>query len=295
MTQQKTRCFCATNFNAMTDYASIIAQGQVRYFAVGKEICPKTKREHDQVWMYFHNQKTLGKGSLKKIGDIFGPLTAHVEPMRGSLAENEAYCSKEGKFTEYGQKPSQGLRGDIIEICDKIKTGELTSDQVCLENPEFHHKYGRTLDRVEAISMRLKYRTEMTKGIWYTGPTGSGKSHKVFENFHPSTHYVKNLNEDWWDGYKQQDYVILNEFRGQISFSELLDLTDKWPKTVKWRNREPVPFTSKYVLVASIKQPEDVYKNSSKDEEPWGQFSRRFEVIELGSRLAGTQVPDIGA
>jgi hypothetical protein len=45
-----------------------------------------------------HNNKTIGTLSCKKIGDMFGPPTAHTEPMRGSLAENEAYCSKEDSY-----------------------------------------------------------------------------------------------------------------------------------------------------------------------------------------------------
>lgn len=273
---QRTRFFVATNFNRDTDYEALVQAGQVRYIAVGDEVCPQTQRPHHQVWMYFHNQQRTGKLALKKIGDMFGPIHAHVMPMRGSMAENEAYCSKEGSYSTYGEKPAHGARTDLQEIAAEIVAGKRTSDQICVEHPEFHHKYGRTLDRLEAIGMRMKWRTEMTKGIWYTGPTASGKSHKVFENYHPDTHYVKNLNEEWWDGYKQQEYVVFNEFRGQVKFSELLDLVDKWPKTVKWRNRESVPFVSKYVLIASIMDPRDVYNNALAEDEPWGQFQRRF-------------------
>jgi hypothetical protein len=284
MAQTRTRFFCVTNFNLDADYAAIVAKGQIRYIAVGEEVCPTTGRPHHQVWCYFHNALRTGGTALKKIGDMFGPVHAHVLPMRGSMAENDAYCSKEGTFRTYGERPAQGARGDIKEVAATILSGDKTSDDICEIDPEFHHKYGRTLDRLEGIAMRKRWRTEMTQGIWYTGPTGAGKSHKVFDDFSPSTHYVKNLNEEWWDGYKQQEYVILNEFRGQIKFSELLDLVDKWPKTVKWRNRESVPFTSKYVLVASILAPEDVYRRSCQDEEPWGQFERRFKVITLSKR-----------
>lgn len=148
------------------------------------------------------------------------------------------------------------------------------------------HNYGGTLDRFESIALRKRYRTEMTKGIWYTGPTGSGNSHAVFNNthgefgsYHPETHYgtFKNVNDEWWDGYNGQPIVILNEFRGQVAFGELLDLTDKWPKSVKWRYRESVPFLAKYVLDASIKSPEDVFRRQT-DDEQWVQFHRRFEV-----------------
>lgn len=288
----KVRGFVVTNWNLITreDYQAIIDRGQIRYIAWGEETCPETGRRHHQAFCYFHNPLSTSKRNLNKIGNMFGEVHANVEPMRGSFTQNTAYCSKEGSYHTVGDAPSQGARGDIEEIRDAILSGTTTSDEVCEADPAFHHQYGRTLDRLEAIALRKKWRQWPTKGIWYTGPTGAGKSHKVFDNYHPDTHYVKNLNEDWWDGYKGQEYVILNEFRGQISFSELLDLADKWPKTVKWRGKESVPFLAKYVLVASIKTPQDVYRRQCEDE-PWGQFHRRFEVIELESRGNEPVVP----
>eukprot|EP00873_Tetraselmis_striata_P036131 jgi/Tetstr1/456395/TSEL_043129.t1 len=232
----KTRFFVVTNWNLDTDYDALIEKGQIRYVMHGRETCPETGKLHDQCYVYFHNQRQNSKRALNDIGNMFGPIHCYVAAMRGTLRQNDAYCSKEDAYNHVGLKPSPGARGDIEEVKDEILAGNITSDEVCLANPEFHHKYGRTLDRIEAIALRKRFRTEMTKGIWYTGPTASGKSHKVFEGYDPDTHYVKNLNEEWWDGYKGHPVVIFNEFRGQIKFSELLDLVDKWPKTVKWRN-----------------------------------------------------------
>lgn len=129
----------------------------------------------------------------------------------------------------------------------------------------------------------------MTKGIWYTGPAGSGKSHKVYEDFNPATHYEKSLEDEWWDGYTGQEVVILNEFRGQIKFSFLLAMVDKWPLKVKQRCKEPVPFLAKEVRITSILHPKEVYKNALEDNEPWAQFERRFEVVTMAARsVAGT-------
>ena len=87
-------------------------------------------------------------------------------------------------------------------------------------------------------------------------------------------------SHDRWDGYKGQEIVIFNEFRGQIKFSELLDLCDKWPKTVKWRCRESVPFLAKTIIITSIKAPDEVYARLLQDE-PMAQFERRFEIRHL--------------
>ena len=74
----------------------------------------------------------------------------------------------------------------------------------------------------------------------------------------------------------------MNEFRGQIQFCELLDLMDKWPKTVSRRGREPVPFLAKRILISSIRHPRDVYVRQ--EGEPWEQFDRRCDVVKLAPR-----------
>lgn len=285
----KTRAFCFTNFNAETDYEALVAGGQVKFIAYGKETCPTTGRAHDQGWMYFVNQRSSTKRALNNIGKLLGgDKPAHVEPIRGTLRENESYCSKESECIKVGEEPAQGFRGDLKETVDRIVSGEIRPDDVLVNDPMSFHQYGRTFDRALVVGLRRQARKEQTKGIWYCGPTGSGKSHAAFTvsfgdsgPYDPSTHYVKNLQEEWWDGYTGQPVVILNEFRGEIKFSELLDLVDKWPKAVKWRNRESVPFLAKYVVVTCIKRPRDCYKNLD-SMESWDQFDRRFEIRHLG-------------
>lgn len=288
----KSRWFVVTQWNLECKYQELVNAGQIKFVAVGEETCPSTGRKHHQVFCYFHNPHSEGKRSLAKIGSMWGPIHCYVAVCRGTMEENVAYCSKDGHYTEYGDKPKQGCRTDLESIKDDILVGNSSVDDIAVESPMLFHQYGRTLDRLEGIALRKRYRTEMTKGIWFTGPAGTGKSHKCFEGFTPETHYVKNLNEEWWDGYKGQETVILNEFRGQIAFSELLDLCDKWPKSVKWRNREPVPFLAKTIVVASIKSPRECYYNALLEDEPWEQFERRFTIVQLEQRCSeGNIIP----
>jgi len=280
----KSRNFVITNWNIDCDYDKLILEGQLKYIAYGEEVCPTTGKRHHQMYVSFVNPKSASNKNLGKIGDMFGPIHANVMAMKGSFTQNEAYCSKEGDLQELGEKPKQGFRNDIREVADSILSGASTADDVCVDNPEFFHQYGRTLDRLECIALRKQFRKWMTKGIWIVGPSGSGKSHTAFENYSPDTHYIKNINEDWWDGYKGQETVIINEFRGEIRFSELLDLVDKWPKMIKWRSRESVPFLAKTVIITSIKHPKDVYVNQV--DEPWRQFERRFVVKEMEQKCS---------
>lgn len=203
----------------------------------------------------------------------------HWEKRKGSALQAAHYCMKDGKYEEKGELSQQGKRTDIDKVRNEILEGKKV-DMIVLENPEFYHQYGRTLSKIEDLAMRQKFRTEMTKGVWYWGSTGVGKSHIAFQNFHPSTHYVLPNDKGWWDAYTQQDTVIINDFRGEIKYNELLQLVDKWPYSVKRRGREPMPFTSKLVIITSSLPPCDIYKNRL-EEDSLEQLLRRFEVKEV--------------
>ena len=125
----------------------------------------------------------------------------------------------------------------------------------------------------------------MTKGIWYWGDSGVGKSHKAYENFNPDTHYVYPNDNGWWDGYKGQEIVIINEFRGGIQYSELLDLVDKWPKSVRRRGREPVPFLATTLIITSSMPPDKVYSRLA-FEDKLDQLYRRFEIVKMEQKCS---------
>lgn len=281
----KSRVFVTTNWNMDEDILEkLVIDGKLRFIAYGKEKCPTTGKDHFQTYFMFHNQRSVSAKSLKKYGDMFGPIHCHVQPMFGSLASNEAYCSKEGNLTKLGDEPKQGSRADLKDVVARIQNGEETADNICVEDPGYYHMYGRTLTKAEDIIKRKMYRKWMTKGIWYCGTTGVGKSHAAFQGYDPETHYVKPVLDEWWDGYTGQETVILNDFRGQIPFAEILNLVDKWPHYVKRRCREPTPFLAKTVIVTSSMHPCTVYSNVCQDGDSLDQLRRRFEIIKLAQK-----------
>lgn len=277
----KTNKFVITNWNLNSEEVFRRYDDKIRYLAYGLETCPSTGRKHHQSFIIFYNQRSTRPKNLDAIGKMFKlketDVHCNVEPMYGSLKSNEKYCSKESELKTLGDPPKQGARNDLDKLKVEIFNGK-TVDEICEENPEMYHQYGRTLEKLEDIYLRKQYRQEMTECEWIYGPTGVGKSHRAFEGYNPKTHYVKNLNEDWWDGYTGQEVVILNEFRGQIKFSELLDLADKWPKTVKRRNRQPAPFLAKKLIITSSKPPDEIYVNCI---DSLNQLDRRTTVINL--------------
>lgn len=258
---------------------------KVRYLLYAPEECPTTGKKHWQGYAYFKNEvsfKTAQK-ALKCPKQHFEPAIADsIECQKGYIV---GPYEKDGKvkpynpdYVEVGDPPKQGKRTDLDAIKDSILSGETTTDDIMMDSPMVYHQYGRTLDKLEDLRMSKVYRTEMTTCDWYCGSTGIGKSHWAFKNFHPDTHYVLPNDKGWWDNYKQQETVIINDFRGSIPYNELLQMIDKWPYQVKRRGRAPLPFTSKRVIITSSLCPEEVYHNREK-EDSIEQLLRRVKVI----------------
>lgn len=260
MSKSRAYSFTINNYNDDDCKKIIELKDDCRYIIVGKEVGDEKKTPHLQGYVYFESPRYM-----KAISKKYLPR-AHIEISKGSAFQNQSYCEKDGNlFLEFGTKPEPGKRVDLILLKKKISEG-LTVDEIALDNPMAFHQYGRTLQKIEDITLRKKFRNFMTKCIWIYGPTGTGKSKEAFSEFTPETHYVLNLEDNgWWEGYKGQKNVIINEFRGQIKFCELLDLIDRYPKTVKRRNREPVPFISELIYITSSMHPRDIYKNISGD------------------------------
>lgn len=207
-------------------------------------------------------------------------MGAHVEPMKGTLEDNERYCSKEGELITIGEKPKQGRRTDLEDLAKQVKEGKPVAE-ILLENPQAYHQYGRTLEKLEDVAKQSSTRSQMTEGLWLWGPTGCGKSHRAFANFLPSTHYVVPLEDKgWWDSYAGQATVILDDFRGSISYATLLRMVDKYPFTVPRRGRTPAQFVSTLVIVTSSLPPEAVYHNLA-EKDSLTQLYRRFKVEQL--------------
>lgn len=243
-----------------------------RYLIMGKEIAPTTGTPHIQGYVYFDNART--KGSMnKKLNKNWN------EGAKGTAWQNHAYSTKDGEFFEKGEKPRQGKRVDLIKVKDEIMSGKKVDD-LCLENPVLYHQYGRTLNKIEDLRMRKQFRTNMTIGIWYFGKTGVGKSHKAFTDFDPEKCYNVPDDNGWWDGYTQQETVIFNDFRGEIKYNTMLNLIDKWPFSVKRRNREPIPFVSSKVIITSSLPPWEVYCRRL-NEDSIEQLLRRIKVFQV--------------
>lgn len=311
MSRQNSYVFTINNYTPETlktiqDYLD--TNSCCRYLSYGEEV-GASGTPHIQGYIEFFDGKgktasafnkscNLKKGGnwancLRRLGT---PEEASGYTKKGSASKpDEGYSifhsnpDKSWTGHSYGELSKQGERTDLKEIVDQIMAGTLKVNTIKRENPMLYHKYGRTLNDCEDLYLRSQFRTEMTEGVWLFGPTGVGKSHLAFQDYDPDNVYEwKKDDKGWQDGYTGQEVVVINEFRGDtMKYDHLLELVDKWPKTVSRRGREPVPFLAKLVIITSSLSPEEVFCNRAKKDNI-AQLYRRFTVKQLAAPPAQT-------
>ena len=102
------------------------------------------------------------------------------------------------------------------------------------------------------------------------GPTGTGKSQWCYEHLKDPYWKVKG---QWWDGYRNQGVVVLDEFYGWLKYDEMLRLLDRYPFKVEIKGGY-VQFNSKMIFITSNKKPEEWYNQPD-----ISHLTRRIENI----------------
>lgn len=251
------------------------------YYHVAHEKCPTNGRDHLDGYYEYPTQRKVST-ERKKFAKAFGPGFGDLEVARGCAGENMDYSEKEGRYFHKEGTPGggQGTRTDLINTCEAVKQGTSTVEDIVDTDPMTYHQYGRTLHKLEDIYLRKKFRNWMTTCQWIHGPTETGKSARAFEGFNPDTHYVWKTNDNGWqDGYIGQEQIIINDFRGEIPYNELLQMIDRYPHYVKRRSREPAPFLAKHIVITSSLHPEAVYRRRLA-EDSIEQLLRRIDLLD---------------
>ena len=112
---------------------------------------------------------------------------------------------------------------------------------------------------MEDVALRDKHRTWMTTCDWIYGETGTGNSEYAFKDFNPQTHYVVKYDKGWWDGYKGQETIIMDDVRGHIPYDKLLQSIDMHSEKVRSRGKAPTPFLVKHIIITSRLHPNIVF------------------------------------
>lgn len=282
MTEHRSPYWC---FTIHEEEKPDIETKDISYLVYQQEECPTTKKKHWQGYVEFKNRKRFNQ-----VKDILGEK-AHIEPRRGNSQQASDYCKK----TETAIAGTQHEEGtlSIPAQCglDAIKVmidKGAKIEQVAEEHFGQYLRYNKNIR--DYIS--LKFKQEIPAGFAkvkvtvYWGKPGTGKTRRVEEyaTLCQQALYRMDFGERervWWDGYKGERWLLMDDFEGQMDRTRFLKLTGGYGHLQMW----PVKggMTNIYlthIFITSNKNPDDWY--------PWlddyrkGAVKRRLtEVLEF--------------
>lgn len=208
--------------------------------------------------------------------------TTHWELTRSD--SSESYVAKEETrvsdldgasvlcFTKGIKSLSRNSKTDwsFVKKCAKGGEIELVPDDIYI-------RYYSTLRRIATDN--LAPRAIDRSAIVYWGPTGTGKSHRAWDEAGISA-FIKMPSTKWWDGYRSQEHVIIDEFRGEISINHMLRWLDKYPCNVEVKGGT-LPLYAKRFWITSNLHPNQWYPDL--DQGTVEALLRRLTIIECNT------------
>lgn len=211
---------------------------------------------------------------LPVVRRVFGPF--HAELSRSSAAD--AYVWKDdtavdGTRFELGTKPlKRNSKRDWDRVFDLARSGNLMDIERSVLVPHY-----RTL---RCIAADFACPTPMLREVFvFWGPTGTGKSRLAWERAGLEA-FPKDPRTKFWDGYRGQEHVVIDEFRGGIDIAHILRWLDRYPCNVEVKGSS-VPLKATKIWFTSNLDPRQWYPDL--DTETYAALMRRINITHFDS------------
>lgn len=257
-------CWTINNPTPSDDQELLLLREKVQYYVFGRERGEDENTPHYQGYVYFKHPQRFNtiKNCLSR---------AHIEPQRGSICQAIEYCQKDGQWDEWGQRPEENNASKKelwSSIISKAEAGDL--DSIKLEHPRIYFQY---FEKLKSFAKRPSTILSELKNEWWWGPTGTGKSSKIWNEY--PEHFQKQINK-WWDGYEQEDVVVIEEWSPHYAvLADLLKIwSDRYPFPAQIKNGNLKGIRPKKIIITSNYSIEQCFPNAA-DHQP---LLRRFNV-----------------
>lgn len=203
---------------------------------------------------------------------LLGPW--HYELTRSDAANQ--YCWKEdtriaGTQFELGKLPiKRNSKTDWDSVFSLARSGNLDE----IDKSILVRHYG-SLKRIRQDYLEPAPMERTCIVFW--GPTGTGKSRTAWRLAGLSA-YPKDPRTKFWDGYRDQEHVVIDEFRGAIDLSHVLRWIDRYPVIVEVKGSSTV-LNAKTIWITSNLNPNMWYPGL--DNESFQALLRRLIVIHF--------------
>lgn len=263
--KSKGYCFTINNPSGWDDADVEKLKEVTEYGVVGKEV-GEDGTPHYQGYVRFTYSARFQriKGLLPR---------AHIEAQKGSIHQAADYCKKDGDFKEWGELPERKRDGKERWrfIIDRAERGDLAGIK-----DEYPGEYIRYYDRLRSLRQRKPEILPTLENEWWWGPTGTGKSRRIWELY--PEHYGKQLNK-WWCGYNDEDTVVIEEWapKNEMTSSNLKIWADRYPFNAEVKGGQLRRIRPKRVIITSNYSMDQCFEKTE-DLEP---LKRRFKAVHF--------------
>lgn len=212
---------------------------------------------------------------------------AHIEKTRSDAAD--AYVWKEesavqGTRFEKGDKP---LRRNNKTDWDLVRTNAKTGNFDDIDADVFVRHYS-SLKRIRVDYAEPIWR-ENIEVLVYWGGSGLGKTRRAWHEADKNV-YVKDPNTKWWDGYKGEECVIIDEFTGVIAINHILRWLDRYPCSAEVKGYS-TPLRANRFWITSNLDPRTWYPDANSDQ--MRALLRRMKITHfLGEWVPPRAIPE---
>lgn len=179
---------------------------------------------------------------------------AHLIASKGSAKQNEVYCKKDKtNIHERGEPKQQGRRTDLEAVAAMVKDKK-SIREIADEHPSTYIRYNRGITAYK--NLLQEDRKEPACVVWLWGDTGVGKTRTATEGF--ESFYIKDGTQ-WWDGYEQQECIVIDDFDGKWPLRDMLRVLDRYPYQGQVKGGY-VKINSPYIIFTCDEPPDRFWK-----------------------------------
>lgn len=238
----KHRSYVFTINNYSHEDVDHILDMEAKYFCFGYEE-GQQGTPHIQGYVQFENPIAF-KGAKRRIGH-----RAHVEIAKGNFEQNIEYCSKEGEFYEFGERPSQTATYDQIK--------EVMRDPT--KNPHMYRMYSKVYQDIRQDEIKkMAIQTE-----FYCIDPVHDLMTEVIEYFNleePEIAYITHMEE--LAAYDNPSIVILDPESDWQLNKKLINMYPRGvPINVKYGYQFKTYKPEKFIIRTADRQYYPLYKN----------------------------------
>lgn len=228
------RSYCFTLNNYTNTHLAILynrycksrdEDGKIRYICYGREI---GEQGTPHLQGYLELNEPMRMSGCK---DLFGINGLHLEKRMGTRDQARDYTKKDTKWIEFGnwRAGGQGRRMDIITTMEDIKEA-VKENKKTIEMVEKHPviwaanlKFCEKVQGLYEAEVTKEFRKVDVEVLW--GSAGIGKTKTVHE-YDPDV-FTANCDDSFiFDGYDGQKTILLDDFKGQVKYKNLLRILD---------------------------------------------------------------------